>query len=345
MTMMRFTALCTLGLTMAFQSALGGPKPESWKEMVVEKLTPIDRASVAGQGPQPVIILAELGCDETAYADFAKRHADRFTTHTLVLPGAARDSKAPPLARGQIRDPEWLVNAVAAVVDYAKSRKIEKPVIIGQGAGATVAYMLVAREPEFAKGVVVINALPAASVGGPGRIPMKESRAAEVDKLERANLVAMNQAAWIKRIEQVIPLQTTDPKRALWLYEMQSKAPATSMRRYMLEPLYLDLREDLDGTQTPVLVIGTLADWLRENDRLMLRAAFQNVAYNRPNVRLEIVEGARSWLILDDPNRFDTVLCGFLGIEPPAPAPAAQSEPPKPTPTVPPAQPGEGEKK
>lgn len=286
------------------------------REMKPRKPVPIDRSAIAGEGPIPVILLAELGCDETIYADFAKRHAGRFTTHTVVLPGAARDSKAPPLDRGHVRDPEWLVNAADAVRDYAHAHKLERPVIIGQGLGGSVAYLLAIREPELARAYVMLNALPAPSVGGPGRIPLKEQRANEVDKLDRASILAMTPATWTNRVRSIVPLQTTDPKRAEAIIASISSAPIASVRRYSLEPLYLDMRDDLEGTTTPILVIAMLPHWIKESDRRMFRTAFQNAGFNRPNMRVEIMDGVRQWAMLDDPGRFDPLLFAFLGLDP-----------------------------
>lgn len=296
---------------------------------------PIDRFSVAGHGPIPVIIIPELGNDETTYVEFAKRHADRFTTHTLVLPGSVKGSKAPPLDRGHVRDPEWLRNASNAIRAYAHEHKLDSPVIIGQGIGGTVAYLLAIREPELARAYVVINTLPAPSVGGPGRIPPKEARSAEVDQLERARILDMTQSAWTNRARSLAPLQTPNAQRANSIIEAAKTAPISAIRRYSLEPLYLDLRTELDATKTPILVFVTLPDWVREPDRGLLRATFLNVGFNRPNVRVELLDGARQWAILDEPERFDTPLLDFLKI-PPVSQPTAPSQSTPPTGTTPP---------
>lgn len=308
--------LSALGPAHWAQAQRPAPSPSSWKELKPKKLAPIDRSSISGNGPQPMIIIAELGCDENTYSEFAKRHAERFTTHTVVLPGSVPGSASPPLERGQILDPEWLVNAADAIREYAAQHKIEKPVIIGQGAGGTVAYMLAIRDPEFARGYAIINTLPAPSVGGPGRIPLPEQRNTEVDKLERNSILGMTQTSWAKRVQSVLPLQTNDPKRIEALLPMLSAAPVSAVRRYSLEPLYLDLREDLNGTQSPILIYATLPSWIRDNDRVMLTTAFRNAGYNHANIRVELVDGARSWFILDDPKRFDGLLFTFFGFEP-----------------------------
>lgn len=312
-------------LISAQQPAPNTPAP--WIEMKPRKLAPIDRSSVVGEGPIPVIIIPELGCDETIYEEFAKRHSERFTTHTLVLPGSVKGSTAPTLDRGQVRDPEWLVNAAEAVVEYAGTHKLEHPVVIGQGLGGSVGYVLSIRNPDFARGYVVINALPAPSVGGPGRIPLKEQRSTEVDKLDRAAILATTQTSWTDRARSLAPRQTADPKRAAALIALASSAPVGAIRRYSLEPLYLDMREELDGVQTPILIYATLPEWIKEGDRRMLRAAFQNAGYNRPNVRVEIMEGARPWVMLDESARFDGPLLAFLGLPPIAPSEPAPAEP------------------
>jgi len=337
----RKSVLILAGLIPATVSAAQEPvpaAPPAWTEIKIAKPALIDRSAIAGNGAIPVIIIPELGCDETTYADFAKRHADRFTTHTLVLPGSVKDSKGPGLDRGQVRDPEWLVNAADAVREYATAHKLEKPLVIGHGVGGTVAYMLAIRDPDFANGYVIINSLPAPSIGGPGRIPLKAQRNSEVDKLERSSIVSMTPATWTNRARSLVPLQTTDPKRADALIASLSTAPISAIRRYTLEPLYLDMRDELDAVKTPILVYATLPDWIKEGDRRMLRAAFQNVGYNRSNVRVEILDGARQWAILEDAARFDPPLLAFLGLPPlppdaaPTPADASQKSPATPVP-------------
>lgn len=311
----------------------------AWLDLVVAKPVPIQKSSVEGRGKTPVIILAEIGTDENTYSDFSKRHAERFTTHTLVMPGASADTRPPALDRGQVRDPVFLVNAIEAVRNYAKEQKLEKPVVIGQGIAGTIAYMLAAKYPEFASAYVILNALPASSVGEPGNIPSKRERPSQVDKLERQALLGMNQNAWLNRIRQTVPGQTASRVRMDALINMMSKLPAQTVRRYMLEKLYLDLRDELGGTTTPILLYVTLPEWMKEMDKLVLRAAFQNAILNRPGSRLEVLDQTRQWVILDEPGKFDPPFLKFLGFEvPEVPAqdekqenkPKAEAKPEKP---------------
>lgn len=288
-----------------------------WIELVVAKPVPIQKSSVEGSGKTPVIILADVGTDENAYSDFAKRHAERFTTHTLVMPGASADTRPPTLDRGQVRDPIFLVNAMEAVRNYATEQKLEKPVVIGQGISATIAYMLAAKYPDFASAYVILNALPASSVGETGNIPSKPERPSQVDKLERQALLAMNQNAWLNRVRQTVPGQTVSRVRMDALINMMSRLPAQTVRRYMLERLYLDLRDELGVTTTPILLYVTLPEWMKDVDKLVLRAAFQNAILNRPGSRLEVLDQTRQWVILDEPGKFDPPFLKFLGFEVP----------------------------
>ncbi len=337
------SAAVILGLAaLAADASARPPTRAPWTELKTEKLVGIPKSSIEGTGSRPLIIIADAGCDEAAYADFAKRHSERFTTHTLVLPGTRKGTAAPPLDRGQIKDPIWLVNAIDAVLAYAKEKQIEKPVVLGQGIGGTLAYMLAIREPQFASSYIIINTAPAPSVGGQGRIPAKEDRANEVDKLERPVLLAMDQNVWLNRVRQTVPRQTRNRDRAAILVNMLSDGQATGIRRYMLEAAYLDLREQLDAARTPILVYVTLPDWMNDQDKMMLRATFQNVAFNRPNVTLELADGCRQWMILDEPVKFDSPMLRFLGMETPSPAQEAGDKPTAP-PATPPEPPGKPE--
>ncbi|HEX8877499.1 MAG TPA: alpha/beta hydrolase [Phycisphaerales bacterium] len=317
-------AICSL---VAAQPATKPPTP-SWGAFPMPKPVPIQAFSVKGSGPLPVVIIGDLGPEPAAYDRFADRHAERFTTHALAMPGTTKDTRGPQLHRGDVNDPEWLLNAVHAVAGYIRDNKLEKPVVLGHGIGGTVAYMLAISEPDLARSFVVVNMLPARGVGGAGRIPSREERNGEVDRLERAALMELKKNLWLNQVRDTVPTQCRDIAFSDELVNQYSRVNTTAIRRYRLESLYLDLREDLNSVRTPMLILATLPDWFPRLDREVLKAAFQNVGFNRPNVTVEILEDVRGWGIIEEPDRFDPPLLKFLGLPVPEKAPDANPESP-----------------
>ena len=295
-----------------------------WQDIKIEKPTGIQKSSVVGKGPIPVVIIAELGCDENTYADFADRNADKFTTYTLVLPGTRPDTRPFALDRGQVRDPLYWINAIDSIAAYIQEKKIEKPLIIGHGFAGTAAYMMAVKYPELARGYVIVNALPAPPVGETGNIPAKEMRAADVDKYQRQVVLGMDQNAWRNRARQNIPSQTTSDKRSGALINTISESPASVARRYILESLYMDLRDDLARTKAPLLVFGSLAPWLGDRDRDLIRASFQNIGFVCPSAQVVLLEKTPQWFLLDDPEKFDPVVLKFA--QPASEKPAIQKQ-------------------
>ncbi|MBY0113238.1 MAG: alpha/beta hydrolase [Phycisphaerales bacterium] len=287
----------------------------AWAKVKLPKAVPIQASSVRGHGPMTLLIIAEVGADETAYEAFADRHAERFTTHTICLPGTTKGTSGPQLHRGDVNDPEWLLNAVNAVTGYVRDKKLEKPVVLGHSLGGMVAYMLSVREPQLAGAYVIVNMLPARGVGGAGRIPPKDQRAGEVDTLERARILEMTRSVYLNKVRDTVPMQCRDRTFSDTMINMYSNVSILAARRYQLESLYLDLREDLDTVRTPMLVIATLPDWFERRDREVLRAAFQNVGFNRSNVRVEILDNTLQWGIIEEPKKFDPPLLAFLGLK------------------------------
>ena len=308
-----------------------GPAP-AWTKFPMPKLVPIQASSIKGSGPLTLVIIGDLGPEPIAYDRFAERHADRFTTHALAMPGTTKDTRGPQLNRGEVNDPEWLLNAVKSVAAYIRENKLDKPVVLGHGIGGMAAFMLAITEPDLARSYVVVNMLPARGVGGPGRIPSREERNGEVDRLERAGLMELKRNIWLNQVRDTVPQQCRDFKFAEELVNQYSRVNVNAVRRYRLESLYLDLREDLDTVRTPMLVMATLPDWFPRLDREVLKAAFQNVGVNRPNVTVEILEDVRGWGIIEEPDRFDPPLLKFLGLPVPEKSPESK---PEPTPTKP----------
>jgi pimeloyl-ACP methyl ester carboxylesterase len=313
------------------------PAP-AWTKFPKPKPVPIQASIVKGTGPLPVVIIGDLGPEPVAYDRFAQRHADRFTTHILALPGTTKDTKGPQLHRGDVNDPEWLLNAVTAVATYIRDNKLDKPVVLGHGIGGMAAYMLAVTEPDLAGSYVVVNMLPARGVGGPGRIPSREERNGEVDRLERAGLMELKRNIWLNQVRDSVPIQCRDFAFAEELVNQYSRVNVVAIRRYRLESLYLDLRDDLNAVKTPMLVVATIPDWSERLDRQVLAAAFQNVGYNRPNVTVEILDNMRSWGIIEEPDRFDPPLLKFLGLPVPEKAPEHKPEVPTEKPTEKPAE-------
>lgn len=326
---MRIRAILFASLVSVACSAATQPAAEvtrqapSWTKFPMPKPVPIQASSVKGTGPTPLVIIGDVGPEPAAYDGFAARHTDRFTTHALAMPGTTKDAKGPQLHRGDVNDPEWLMNAVKAVASYIRENKLEKPVVLGHGIGGMAAYMLAVTEPDLARSYVIVNMLPARGVGGPGRIPTREERNGEVDRLERPGLMELKRNIWLNQVRDSVPTQCRDIKFADELVNQYSRVNVVAVRRYRLESLYLDLRDDLNAVKTPMLVVATIPDWFDRLDREVLRAAFLNVAFNRPNVSIEILDNMRSWGIIEDPERFDPPLLKFLGF----PAPEQPAEP------------------
>lgn len=301
------------------------PAP-AWTKFPKPKPVPIQASSVKGTGPLTLVIISDVGPEPSTYDRFAERHAERFTTHTLAMPGTTKDTRGPQLNRGDVNDPEWLLNAVTAVAAYIREKKLDKPVVLGHGIGGMAAYMLAVTEPDLAGSYVVVNMLPARGVGGPGRIPSREERNGEVDRLERPGLMELKRNIWLNQVRDSVPTQCRDFAFAEELINQYSRVNVVAVRRYRLESLYLDLREDLNAVKTPMLVVATIPDWTERLDRQVLTAAFQNVGYNRPNVTVEILDNMRSWGIIEEPDRFDPPLLKFLGLPVPEKTPDTKPE-------------------
>lgn len=330
-------------------------RTEAWVSMTTARPTPIPASATHGSGPLAVLLLADLGADSSTYKDFAERHGALWTVHTLILPGGEPGVRPHRLERGQVNDPDWFINACEAVMQYAKERGIEKPVVIGHGVGGTTAYMLAIRNPDFARSTVVVGRLPALPIGSPGNIPSGQMRISEVDEHARDQLISMRPRDYRAQTAVLAADRTVNVDRADLIRRRLDALFPIVYTRYELEALYLDLRDGLTRLKTPLLIAGTISPELSAAAREHQRTALLNAAFERPMVSLEIFEGVRPWIIVDDPARLDASLLPFLGLEASTgagaapkpsgdePAPGGQTESPAPSPAAdtPPA-PAEG---
>lgn len=254
-----------------------------------------------GAGPT-LVFVSGLLVDHTLWEPVIDRLSDRLRCVALVLPlgghrtamGPAADLRPPGLAR-------MVADALAAL-------ELSDVVLVGNDTGGAICQITAANHPERLAALVLTDC----------------------DAYERFLPLALRPFQWLARVPALAdlvlrsarfgPVQTAlvapvnkrrDPARIRgWLAGMLADA---GVRRDVIKVLAgIDARHTLAAAKAlrrfhrPALLV-----WSRE-DRIFPLADARRLAADLPDARLEVIDGSRAFVPLDQPERLATLLAGFV---------------------------------
>jgi len=264
---------------------------------------------VTGSGP-PVILIPGLASSGETWSSTVAHLRARRTCHVLTLAGFAGvpPSKGPLMAR--VRD---------ELAAYIEQHELDHPVVIGHSLGGTLALDLAARHPGRVGPLVIVDSLP--FLAGPWM--QADSLAAARPGLEkmRASVTAWTPAQYqaFARSGAATRYMVTSPENLKKVIEWGVASDATTVGNAMMEMLGTDLRADLARIDSPALVLGT---WIGLRDQLaasgqpatreQIVKVFRDQYAGLERMRFAMSDGARHFIMLDDPRWFFAQLDSFL---------------------------------
>jgi N-formylmaleamate deformylase len=243
-------------------------------------------AEVRGKG-RPVIFIPGLGCPGAMWDDTVER-LDAIVdggieAHVLTLSGfAGVDPIRPPLAAKTRKE----------LVRYIRSRKLDRPIVIGHSMGGFITYWLATTSSNALGGIVVVDAGPAL---------------ASADDEDARRLRNM----WAQAGDDELPLQI----RTVYTWMVRDvrtlepyfadivKSDRQTIGDAIYEMVKTDLRDKLSAIDVPTLLV--LADG-------GLQGAYRKMAAAIPEHKVVVVPRTRHFVMLDAPEQFAKVVATFI---------------------------------
>jgi N-formylmaleamate deformylase len=292
---MRIAGLLAV-LTVACSSGGGGRvRPEDPAPRDLDESPFVDRkdfkpkafgVEITGSGP-PIVFIPGLGSPGEVWTETVEHLEDAYECHVLTLSGfAGRPPIGEPLSAGVRRD----------LTRYIRSRRLERPIVVGHSMGGFIALWLAASFPENIGPVIIVDSGPALS-----------------GDLEEAKLL---RARWVQASDEEFAIQAkfmysgmaSDPKRL----EAISTLAARSDRRTIGDAIYEMMRTNLTDRMTEIRapVLFVLADGPFQT---RIRKQVEGVR----DKEIVVVPRARHFVMIDDPKRFFEAVDAFLEAHPP----------------------------
>jgi pimeloyl-ACP methyl ester carboxylesterase len=296
--------LATMALVIAGVVLLAAPARAQGtvdaKVFVPTRFTVVDAGTV---GKPDVVLIPGLASSRTVWDAEAKLLAPNYRLHLVQVDGFA-GAPAGPNATGLM-----LPAVMEELHQYIASRGMQ-PVVIGHSLGGLWALMLADKYPEDVRKMVIVDTLPyyavlfnpAATVEAvtPMAVQMKAQILAvpadQFQAMQSGMATAMSNSAEGQKAEAASASSTDRAVLAEALYE----------------DLLTDLRGDVGKIKTPTLMMYEHDTTLTQPDAATYEATVKAAYQPMPNVTLVQMDGARHFIMYDQPVKFDAALEGFL---------------------------------
>jgi N-formylmaleamate deformylase len=257
---------------------------------------------VVGKG-QPMLLIPGLTCPGAVWDEAVAHYQQQYRCHIITLAGFGGNAPAVALA-----DP--LLPAVRdQLLAYIKTQQLNKPVVMGHSLGGFMALALSAAQPDAIGPLVILDSLPfLAAVQNPaGTVktvrPMAEQQRQQMQKGQ------MPMAARRPMVAGLVTDTARQTQVARW--GVASNAPTVAQAMY--DMYTMDLRNDISRIKQPVLVLGAWAAYAPYGStKESTRAIFTQQYAKLPQVRIEMSEAGRHFLMYDDTAWFFAQSDAFL---------------------------------
>ena len=245
---------------------------------------------VVGKG-QPMLLIPGLTCPGAVWDETVAHYQRQYQCHIISLAGFGGTAPAATLA-----DP--LLPAVRdQLLAYIKTQKLNKPTVVGHSLGGFMALALSAAQPDAIGPLVIVDSLPfMAAIQNPATTAesMKPMAAQMREQMKQGH-----QPVAVQR--QMVAGMVTDSARQALVMRWGSASDAPTVAQAMYDMYTIDLRQDISRIQQPVLVLGAWAAYKQYGStKESTRAIFTQQYAKLPQVRIEMSEAGRHFLMYDD---------------------------------------------
>ena len=262
-----------------------------------------DRLSVevVGSGPD-VILIPGLASSREVWRPLASRLSATHRVHLVQLAGFAGE----PWTHG---DGPFVEPEVAELARYILEAGLECPAIIGHSMGGLSGLLLAQRQPALVGRLMIVDALPFYSaLFGP---TVTAETARPVAAQLAAAMIAADEATFRAQQEQAAQGLARNPaiREAMVAWSLASDRRAVAAA--FSDVVTTDARPGLAAMTTPVTALyATDADG--GPPPAMAEALWTKEYATLPGVRLVGIDGARHFIMADQPALFDAAVDEFL---------------------------------
>jgi pimeloyl-ACP methyl ester carboxylesterase len=270
------------------------------KAFVPTRFTVTDAGTV---GKPDVVMIPGLASSKSVWDAEAKLLAPNYRLHLVQVDGFAGAPAGPNAGDGML---PGIVEELHGYISGARMR----PVVVGHSMGGLLAMMLAEKYPEDVRKMVIVDTLPFyALLFNPAATVETVKPMAGAIKAEMVKMSAADYAAGQKTMLASMAMSDAGQKAA---YDSSVASDRAVVAEALYEDLLTDMRLEMAKITTPTLVLYEYDAASKMPPADAYEAMMQSAYKPMPNVTLVRVDGARHFIMYDQPAKFDADLEPFL---------------------------------
>ena len=256
------------------------------------------KVEVSGKG-QPIILIPGYSCSGEVWNETVAHLKNRYECHVITIAGYAGVPKL---------DTPILKTVRNELINYVKTKKLNKPMLIGHSLGAFMSLWVSSVEPDLFGKIICVDGLPFVSA--------VSDTTANADVLKKnpqfnpeavaKNFEMIPNENYVKNMTGAMLYQVNDTARAIQIATWSSQCDRRTLGYTIVEISTTDLREEIAKIKQPVLVLGSIYG-TEANSHVMLNHQFRNV----PNKTIEVAN-SKHFIMYDVPEWFYAKVDAFL---------------------------------
>jgi pimeloyl-ACP methyl ester carboxylesterase len=257
---------------------------------------------VVGKG-KPMILIPGLACSGAVWDSTVDHFKDRYECHALTLAGFAGQ---PPT------EAPFLETVRQGIADYIRTKKLDKPVIVGHSLGGFLVFRLGETEPDLVGPLIAIDGMPCL----PAIFSEKEPDAETMKKqgaFFQAAMAKTPRAAFLKNQQQTLNGWLAGRKELELVTKWGGDSDQATVARALGEMLSQDARPELERIKTPVLQLAAFNKGYGITREVLTNRVEGQLA-KIPKHELAVADDSRHFIMYDAPDwmwkRMDQFLAG-----------------------------------
>lgn len=253
---------------------------------------------VIGKG-QPILLIPGYSCSGAVWKETADHLKNNYQLHILTLAGFAGVKP--------IQDPV-LQTVHDQLIQYVKTNKLKKPMLIGHSLGAFMALWVSSSQPDLFGKIVCVDGVPFISA-----LTKPETTVAALKDDPRFNKEAVinnfksiPNDNYVANMTQMMLYQVRDTTRAKQIAEWSFASDRTTLGSTIVEMSLTDLRSDIAKIKSPVLILTSIFNTKENSEKIYNEqyAALQNKTIK--------VADSKHFIMYDAPEWFYSAIDNFL---------------------------------
>jgi pimeloyl-ACP methyl ester carboxylesterase len=274
---------------------------------------PAFKVKVTGKG-QPMILIPGLASSGEVWDSTVARYKANYECHVLTLAGFAGEA---PIGA------PFIEKVRTDIAVYIRTKKLNKPVVVGHSLGGFTALWLASTEPELVGSLVIIDSLPflPAAINSSATV---ETMKPQADVMRKAMIPQGDSTAQSAQRQQMdkmvlesLKLLVTDPVKLDLVAGWGRNSDPATVAQAMYEMHTTDLRSDLARIKAPTLVVGTWIGYRQYSPRERVEKVFQEQYAKLAGFQFVMSETGKHFVMYDDPDTLFKSMDLFLAKQKP----------------------------